>query len=109
MTFVEFSSATDAVNGAINIHQNFKKANAQNPDTFQMNLRIGIHMGEVYEKNNDFYYCGTIGCNRIPFGDAVELVFQCPTCNTPLSHCENGKIVENLSKKVEQLRKELGE
>jgi len=62
-----------------------------------------------YEKNNDFYYCGTIGCNRIPFGDAVELVFQCPTCNTPLSHCENGKIVENLSKKVEQLRKELGE
>lgn len=62
-----------------------------------------------YEKNHDFYHCGTIGCIKFPFGDAVELVFQCPTCSTPLSHCENGKMVENLSKKVEQLRKELGE
>ena len=31
------------------------KENSQNPDTFQMNLRIGIHMGEVYEENNDLF------------------------------------------------------
>ena len=62
-----------------------------------------------YEKNHDFYYCYTAGCRRIPFEEAVELVFQCPTCSKPLMHYENGKIVEALTRKVEQLRKELGE
>ncbi|UCG45634.1 MAG: transcription factor, partial [Candidatus Bathyarchaeota archaeon] len=62
-----------------------------------------------YEKNHDFYYCSTPGCNRIPFEDAMELVFQCPNCNRPLNHYENGEIVEVLDKKIQQLRKELGE
>jgi transcription initiation factor TFIIE subunit alpha len=62
-----------------------------------------------YEKNHDFYCCDTPGCKRIPFEDAVELVFSCPTCGKPLAHCENGQFVEYLSAKVEQLRKELGE
>jgi transcription initiation factor TFIIE subunit alpha len=62
-----------------------------------------------YEKTHDFYYCNNPGCQRIPFGEAVELVFHCSTCGKPLAHCENGHIVERLSEKVEQLRKELGE
>ncbi|TRO46800.1 transcription factor [Candidatus Bathyarchaeota archaeon] len=62
-----------------------------------------------YEKNHDFYCCDTPGCKRIPFEEAVELVFNCPTCGKPLMHCENGKFVEKLAAKVEQLRKELGE
>ena len=62
-----------------------------------------------YEENHDFYYCYTLGCKRIPFEDAMELVFRCPTCNKPLMHFENEKIVSTLTKKVEQLRKELGE
>jgi transcription initiation factor TFIIE subunit alpha len=62
-----------------------------------------------YEKNHDFYYCNTPGCNRIPFEDAMEMVFRCPTCNKPLMHCSNSKIVKVLSEKIEQLRKELGE
>ena len=62
-----------------------------------------------YEKKHDFYCCNTPGCKRIPFEEAVELVFNCPTCRNPLSHCENGKFVEKLEAKVEQLRKELGE
>jgi transcription initiation factor TFIIE subunit alpha len=62
-----------------------------------------------YEKNHDFYYCNTAGCKRVPFEEAVELVFHCSTCGKPLVHCENGKIVQRLSEKVEQLRKELGE
>ena len=62
-----------------------------------------------YEQNHDFYYCYTAGCKRIPFEEAMELVFRCPTCNKPLMHSENGKIVNVLTKKVVQLRKELGE
>jgi len=62
-----------------------------------------------YEKNHDFYYCNTPGCKRITFEEAVELVFHCSTCGKPLAHYANEKIVEQLTTKVEQLRKELGE
>lgn len=62
-----------------------------------------------YEKNHDFYYCFTTGCKRIPFEDAMELVFKCPTCSKPLMHFDNGKLVEALNAKIEGLRKELGE
>lgn len=62
-----------------------------------------------YEKNHDFYYCYTQGCRRIPFEEAVELVFRCPTCNKPLEHFENDQIIKALTGKVKQLRKELSE
>jgi transcription initiation factor TFIIE subunit alpha len=62
-----------------------------------------------YEKNHDFYYCYTLGCKRIPFEEAMELVFRCPTCNKPLMHFDNGKLVEALDIRIERLRKELGE
>jgi len=69
----------------------------------KLNIRLG------YEKNHDFYNCYTPGCKRVPFEDAVEIVFRCPTCGKPLMHCDNDKFVQALTKKVEQLRKELGE
>ena len=62
-----------------------------------------------YEKNHDFYYCYTPGCRRIPFKEAMELVFRCPMCNKPLMHFDNGRIIEALTEKVEQLRKEFSE
>jgi transcription initiation factor TFIIE subunit alpha len=62
-----------------------------------------------YEKNHDFFYCYTPGCKRVPFEEAVELVFKCSTCGKPLMHYENDKLVQSLTKKVEMLRKELGE
>ncbi len=62
-----------------------------------------------YEKDHDFYYCYTPGCRRIPFEEAMELVFRCPTCNKPLQHFTNGKIIHVLVEKVGQLREELGE
>ena len=62
-----------------------------------------------YEKNHDFYFCKNPECDRIIFEDAVELIFKCPKCNSPLMHYDNNKIVKVLTKKVETLRKELGE
>jgi len=62
-----------------------------------------------YEKNHDFYYCHTPGCRRLTFEEATEYVFRCPKCDKPLMHVDNKKIIEFLSKKVEQLRNELGE
>ena len=62
-----------------------------------------------HEKNHDFYYCGTPGCNKIPFEEALELLFKCPTCNKPSMHYDNSELTQALTKKVDQLRKELDE
>ncbi len=62
-----------------------------------------------YEKDHDFFYCYTDGCKRIPFEEAMEIVFRCSSCNKPLMHYDNDKIIDSLTRKVEQLRKELGE
>ncbi len=62
-----------------------------------------------YEKNHDFYYCFTPGCRRVPFEEAMELVFQCPVCGKPLMHFNNEEIIKSLSEKIEHLRKELSE
>jgi len=60
-----------------------------------------------YEQSHDFYYCGTPGHRRIPFEEATEYIFRCPKCDKPLMHFDNSKIIEFLSKKIEQLRAEL--
>jgi transcription initiation factor TFIIE subunit alpha len=62
-----------------------------------------------YEMNHDFYYCGNPDCKRVPFEEAVELVFHCSTCSNPLVHFANEKMIDKLSEKVDTLRKELGE
>lgn len=62
-----------------------------------------------YEQSHDFYYCNTPGCRRVPFEEAVELVFQCPICSRPLIHFENTRIISFLTMKIEELRKELSE
>src|SRR4030043_1531752 len=62
-----------------------------------------------YEKNHDFYYCNTPGCKRVPFEEAVEQVFHCSTYGKALAHYANERSVQQLTAKVAQLRKELGE
>ncbi|RLI04052.1 transcription factor [Candidatus Bathyarchaeota archaeon] len=60
-----------------------------------------------YEKSHDFYYCGVPGHRRIPFEEATEYIFRCPECDKPLMHYDNSRIIEFLTKKIEQLRAEL--
>src|SRR3972149_7499221 len=54
-----------------------------------------------YEKKHDFYYCGTPKCERVPFENAVEMVFKCPTCGKPMMHYEDQeKMINALETKV---------
>ena len=62
-----------------------------------------------YEQEHEFYSCFTESCKRIPFVDAMELVFRCPTCNKMLMHFDNAELKASLIARVEALRKELGE
>ena len=59
--FIEFPSATDATNCALEIQNKLKTFNDGSPKDFQINVGIGIHMSEVYEEDGDL------------FGDGVNL------------------------------------
>lgn len=63
----------------------------------------------TYEQAHDFYSCFTEGCKRIPFEDAMELVFRCPTCNKLLMHYDNKNLKNSLVDRIDTLRKELVE
>jgi transcription initiation factor TFIIE subunit alpha len=57
-----------------------------------------------YEKSHEFYSCQTLGCKRFPFEEAFELLFKCPVCNKPMMHLNNDRIVEILTRKIEQIK-----
>jgi len=57
-----------------------------------------------YEKSHEFYTCQTPGCKRYPFAEAFELLFKCPVCNKPMMHINNDRIVEVLTRKIEQIK-----
>ena len=62
-----------------------------------------------YEKNHEFYSCQTQGCRPLPFEQAFEVLFRCPTCNKPMSYVKNNKIIETITRKINQIKKELSE
>src|SRR4030065_2556716 len=62
-------------------------------------IREKLNVRLEYERNHDFYYCSTVGCKRVPFEEAFELVFHCSTCGKPLAHSDNLQLVEKLTTK----------
>jgi len=62
-----------------------------------------------YEKSHEFYSCKTPGCKRFPFEEAFELLFKCPACNRSMVHVNNSHIIEPLTRKINQIKKELSE
>jgi transcription initiation factor TFIIE subunit alpha len=57
-----------------------------------------------YEKSHEFYTCQTPGCKLYPFEEAFELLFKCPACNKPTIHFNNDRIIEILTRKIEQTK-----
>jgi len=53
-----------------------------------------------YEKNHDFYYCGSPECKRVPFEEAVEMVFRCSSCGKPLVHFANEEMITSSLRKL---------
>ena len=59
-----------------------------------------------FEKENVFYVCPLDG-SRYSFDEAFENYFRCPRCGSDLVEVDNRKIVENLEKLIERLRREI--
>jgi transcription initiation factor TFIIE subunit alpha len=62
-----------------------------------------------YEKSHEFYSCQTQGCRPLPFEQAFERLFKCPACNKLMVHVNNSQIVETITRKIEQIKRELSE
>ena len=62
-----------------------------------------------YEKSHEFYGFQTRGCRQLPFEQAFEALFRCPTCNKPMNYVTNNKIIETITRKINQIKKELNE
>ena len=63
----------------------------------------------TYEANHEFYSCQTQGCRPLPFEQAFEALFKCPACDKPMSFVANNKIIETITRKIDQIKKELSE
>lgn len=58
-----------------------------------------------YEQTHQFYHCGTNGCRKYSFEEAVDMLFKCPVCGKPLNYYDNSKIINALKKKIEELER----
>ena len=62
-----------------------------------------------YETNQEFYSCQTPGCKRFSFEEAFEFLFKCPACSKSMVYFNNDHIIETVTQKIKQIKKELSE
>ena len=63
--FSIFDSATDAIECAIIIQNKLDKRNSKEDENNHINIRVGIHIGDIVEKNKDLYGDGVNIAARI--------------------------------------------
>jgi TolB-like protein/class 3 adenylate cyclase/Tfp pilus assembly protein PilF len=95
---VEFDSALRAVQCAIDIHQHLQERNAK-PGVTPIQLRIGVHLGDVEERGGDI------------FGDSVNLAARIEPLAEPGGICISepvfGQVRNKIPNKLEKLEPKL--
>ena len=84
---VEFDSALRAVQCAVDIHQHLQERNSQRGVT-PIQLRIGIHLGDVEERGSDI------------FGDAVNIASRIQPLTPPGGICISGQVFDQVRNKI---------
>lgn len=60
-----------------------------------------------YESSSDFYHCGNEDCRKLPFQEALEEFFKCPSCGKVVNLKKNDKLKKSLQFKIGELRNDL--
>lgn len=60
-----------------------------------------------YEKGHQFYWCGTKGCRKLTFEEALDSLFRCPVCGKPVQPFDNSETVKAIEAKMDEIRKYL--
>jgi transcription initiation factor TFIIE subunit alpha len=61
-----------------------------------------------FEKNHSFFVCEKCSDVRVTFEEAIESAFRCSKCGGQFVSANNAEIIEELSARIMQLEKELG-
>jgi len=83
----EFDSALRAVQCALDIQQHLHERNSQ-PGVASIQLRIGVHLGDVEQKETDI------------FGDAVNIASRIEPLASPGGVCISGEVYSQVRNKV---------
>ncbi|MBI3841133.1 MAG: tetratricopeptide repeat protein [Thaumarchaeota archaeon] len=85
---VEFGSALEAVESAIDAQQRLSEANVGKPPEAVLKIRIGIHVGDVVEKGTDIY------------GDAVNIASRTFPLADPGGICITEEVYSQVRNKL---------
>jgi adenylate cyclase len=85
---VDFPSVVHAVQCAQQIHAQFKSHNAEKEKTEQIHIRIGIHLGDIVQRDGDV------------FGDGVNIASRLQGLAEPDTICISHKVYEEVEKKL---------
>jgi adenylate cyclase len=86
---VEFESALDATNCAIEIQKFLHDYNISTIDDWKIKLRIGIHLGDVIRKGNDI------------LGDAVNIASRIEPLAPPEGVCISEQVYDQIHNKID--------
>ena len=87
-TLVEFASVVDAVQCAVEIQQDLAERNASTPADRQIQLRLGINVGDVIVEGGDIY------------GDGVNIAARLQELAEPGGVCATGEVIRQLRGKL---------
>src|SRR6202167_4634933 len=93
---VEFASAVDAVRGAVEVQRGMAEQNASVPQDQRIELRIGIHVGDIIFDDNDI------------FGDGVNIAARLEGIAEPGGVCMSDDTYRQIRGKVEIACDDLG-
>ena len=85
---VEFASAVDAVECAVEVQKRFAETNRSLPEACRIVLRIGINLGDVIVEGSDLY------------GDGVNVAARLENLAEPGSICVSGSVYDQVKRKL---------
>ena len=94
---VDFASAVDAVQCAVEVQEAISKANADRPAGEQMRFRIGVHVGDIIVRGDNL------------FGDAVNIAARLEALAEPGGICVSGSVRDQIGTKLPLSFTDLGE
>ena len=94
---VEFASAVDAVQCAVDLQYGTAEANDRLPDSRRVILRIGINLGDIIVDGSDLY------------GDGVNVAARLEALGEPGDICVSGSVYDQVKRKMETGFDDLGQ
>jgi len=95
--FIEFSSAVNAVECAVELQKGMAERNASDPGNRPLHLRVGINLGDVVVEDGDLY------------GDGVNLATRLQEMADPGGICVSAKVHAEVVRKLNLLFEDMGE